>query len=126
MANTVRVVDAIAFFVARAQKYTEQAAWSRQKWEAAKVEYEKGLWFRIFGTAFSETGKGSVYRGMFTEQWSFIRFERWTEEANAILCELGYHHRMGDERMEWREEWEDDGWHISMFYVWCQKQGRPL
>ena len=126
MANTVRVVDAIAFFTARAHKYTEQASWNRKSWEAVKAVYEEGLWFRIFGTPFSETRKGSIYRGMFTEQWSFVRFERWAEEADEILGELAYHHKLGDERMEWREDWEDDGWHISMFYAWCCKNGRPM
>ena len=126
MANTVLVADAIAFFVARQSKYTEQAAAARQKWEAARIEYEKGLWFRIFGTRFEDSSKGSIYTGMgFTEQWSFAREECWAEEAGRILNEIAYHNKLRDKRMEWCEQWEKNGWRISAFYAWCQQQGLP-
>lgn len=125
MANTVRVADAIAFFTARQAKYTEQAAWSRQQWEAAKAEYEKGLWFRIFGTPFGKTSKGAIYNSWYNEQWSFARQERWAEEVGQILNEIAYHNKLRDKRMEWCEKWENNGWRISAFYTWCQQQGLP-
>ena len=120
MANTVLVADAIAYFVARQAQYTEQAAAARQKWEAARIEYEKGLWFRIFGTRFEDTRKGSTYLG-FTERWSFA----WSEEAGQILNDIAYHNKLRDKRMEWCDEWEKNGWHISTFYTWCHQQGLP-
>lgn len=126
MANTVRVADAIAFFAAHQHKYIAESLIVKGKWNAARIEYEKGLWFRIFGTAFEDTRKGAIYCGMFTERWSFVRLERWAEEIGKIMGELAYHHKLDDERMEWRKDWEYDGWRISMFYAWCSKNGRPM
>lgn len=127
MANTVRVADAIAFFTIRQTHYRALAEASAAKWQNARIKYEQGLWFRLFKTPFERTNKGAVYSGFsFGEQWSFPRQERWVKEANQILAELAYHNKLKDERMEWRNDWEEDGWLISDFYAWCYKEGRPI
>ena len=58
----------------------------------------------------------AAYQAQSTEQ---------AKEVGQILTEITYHNKLRDKRMEWRDEWEKNGWYISTFYAWCHHHGLP-